>query len=121
MLLLAIWIAVGLGVALWSLLGWGLYALLTADPARWLGDLQSLIDDLPFGDVLDAWVPGWQALVSTTIEAVQWALGWAGTSAPVVVWAVWGLGTLVMAGAGGLASLAVVLLREPPPKAPGAA
>lgn len=120
-MLIAIWIVVGLGVALWSLLGWGLYSLLLHDHQQWLGELRPLIDQVPFGAWLDAWIPGWQALAELAIDGVQWALGWMGAAAPIVVWAVWGTGTLLMVGGGALLSLVVVLLREPAKTAPGAA
>ena len=68
----------------------------------------------PGGAWLERWIPGWQALAELSIEAVQLALGWLGAAAPIVVWAVWGVGTLVMVGSGALLSLIVVLLREKP-------
>lgn len=113
-MLIAIWIVVTLGVALWSLLGWGLYALLSVDHQHWLGDLKPLLEQVPFGAWLDAWMPGWQALAELAIDSVQWALGWMGGAAPVVVWAVWGVGTLLMVGGGAFLSLVVVLLRDKP-------
>jgi hypothetical protein len=114
-----IWIVVLGGLALWSLLGWGLYRLLSMDQA-WLGDLRPLIDSVPFGGWLDRWLPGWQALVELAVDAVQIALGALGAAAPVVVWAVWGVGVLVLVGGGALLSLVVVLLRDAPPRrAPG--
>ncbi len=114
-MLTVIWIFVALGVALWSLLGWGLYELLRLDHQQWLGDLKPLLEQVPLGAWLDAWVPGWQAVAELAIDTVQWALGWMGAAAPVVVWAVWGVGTLFMAGAGALLSLVVVLLRDKRP------
>lgn len=119
-MLTAIWILVGLGLALWSLTGWGLYTLLRLDNA-WLGDLKPLIDEVPFGPWLDAWIPGWQALLELSIDSVQWLLGWMGAAAPVVVWVVWGLGTLMLVGGGALLSLVVVLLRDRKPAGPAAA
>ena len=120
-MLIAIWVFVALGVALWSLVGWGLYELLRLDHQQWLGDLKPLLDQVPFGAWLDAWVPGWQALAELAIDTVQWTLGWMGGAAPVVVWAVWGVGTIFMAGAGALLSLLVVLLRDKRPAAATAA
>ena len=112
-MLIAIWILVLLGLALWSLLGWGLYALLSMDQ-QWLGDLKPLLDEVPFGHWLDQWVPGWQALAEVAIDALQWLLGWLGAAAPVAVWMVWGAGTLVLVSGGALLSLLVVLLRDKP-------
>jgi hypothetical protein len=112
-----IWIAVLSGVALWSLLGWGLFRLLAIDQG-WLGELQPVIDRVPFGHWLDHWLPGWRALVELAIDAVQLALGALGEAAPIVVWVVWGVGTLVLVGGGALLSLAVVLLRDKPQAGP---
>jgi hypothetical protein len=112
-MVLAIWIVVGLAVGLWSLLGWGLYSLLTLEQ-QWLGELEPLLGQVPFGAWLDLWVPGWQALAAVTIDAVQWTLGWVGAAAPVAVWLVWGGGTLVMVAGGALLTVLVVLLRERP-------
>ena len=110
----AIWIGVAVALVLWSLLGWGLYRLLV-QPHAWLGELQPLLDQVPFGDWLDRWLPGWQALAELTIDTVQMALGALGAAAPLVAWGVWGLGTLALVGLGALASLVVALVREPRP------
>lgn len=112
-MLVAIWIAVVLGLLLWSALGWGLYTLLALDQ-QWLGDLKPLLDRVPFGPWLEQAVPGWRALAEWSIDAVQVALGALGAAAPVAVWAVWGVGTLGLVGAGALLSLIVVLLRDKP-------
>lgn len=116
-MLIAIWLLVVLGLALWSLMGWGMYALLALDH-QWLGDLKPLLDEVPFGHWLEQWVPGWQTLAELSIDAVQWLLGWLGAAAPIVVWAVWGAGILALVSGGALLSLLVVLLRDkasPPP------
>lgn len=108
----AIWIVVALGLALWSALGWGLYRLLVLDH-RWLGDLKPLLDQMPYGEWIDRWVPGWRVMAEWAIEAVQFGLGVLGGAAPLVVWAVWGLGFLLLVGGGAFLSLVVVLLRAP--------
>lgn len=113
-MLTALWIFVGFGVLLWSLMGWGLHALLSLDHQQWLGDLKPLLEQVPYGAWLERWVPGWQALAELSIDAVQWALGWMGAAAPVVVWVIWGLGTLLMVGAGAVTSLIIVMLRDRP-------
>jgi hypothetical protein len=113
-MLIAIWIVVGIGLALWSLLGWGLHELLALGHQQWLGDLKPLIDQIPGGAWLEAWFPGWQAIAELSIDAVQLALGWMGAAAPIVVWAVWGTGTLLLVGMGAVLSLIVVLLRDKP-------
>jgi hypothetical protein len=112
-MLTAIWIFATLGIALWSLMGWGLYTLLSLDH-QWLGDLKPLLDRVPYGDLLERWIPGWQLLAELSIDAVQWTLGWLGAAAPVVVWVVWGLGVMVLAGVGAGLSLFVVLVRDKP-------
>ena len=116
-MLTAIWIIVGLCVLLWSLLGWGLQALLSLEH-QWLGDLKPLLDEVPFGDWLDRFVPGWQVMVELTIDMLQWVLGWMGATAPVVVWVVWGLGVFLLVGTGAVLSLIVALLRDKPKAAP---
>lgn len=113
-MLIALWIFVGLGVAIWSLLGYGLYALLSLDHEQWLGELKPLIEQVPGGAWLERWFPGWQALAELAVEAVQLALGWLGGAAPIVVWAVWGVGTLLLVGGGAVLSLIIVLLRDKP-------
>ena len=113
-MLTALWIFVGFGVLLWSLMGWGLHALLSLDHQQWLGDLKPLLDQVPYGAWLERWVPGWQALAELSIDAVQWALGWMGAAAPIVVWVIWGLGTLLMVGAGAVTSMIIVMLRDKP-------
>ena len=112
-MLTAIWIFVAVGLALWSALGWGLYQLLRLDHA-WLGDLKPLLEQVPYGAWLDHWVPGWQAMTELAIDAVQLALGSLGAAAPIVVWVVWGVGTMAIVGGGALLSLGVVLLRDKP-------
>mgnify|MGYP006908317743 CR=1 FL=1 len=117
-MLTAIWIFVIALLGLWSLTSWGLYTLLSLDN-QWLGELRPLLERVPFADWLDRWVPGWQALAELSIDAVQVALGALGTAAPVVVWVVWGVGTLVLTGIGVVLSLLVALLRDDKPAAPG--
>jgi hypothetical protein len=112
-MLILIWSLVLLALALWSLMGWGLYALLSMDQ-QWLGELKPLLDQVPFGHWLDQWVPGWEAMAALAIDAVQWVLGWLGAAAPVAVWMIWGGGTLILVGSGALLSLLVVLLRDKP-------
>jgi hypothetical protein len=115
-MLTAIWIFVVALLGLWSLTSWGLYTLLSLDN-QWLGELQPLLERVPFADWLDRWAPGWQALAELSIDAVQVALGALGAAAPVVVWVVWGVGTLVLTGVGVVLTLLVVLLREKTPAA----
>lgn len=113
-MLTALWFFVGFGVLLWSLMAWGLHALLSQDHQQWLGDLKPLLAEVPWGDLLERWIPGWRVLAGFAIETVQWVLGWMGAAAPVAVWLVWGLGTMLMAGAGAVTSLLIVMLRDKP-------
>ncbi len=122
---IAIWIITFVLLGLWSLLAWGVAAVLGANPG-WVGDLQPLLTQVPFADLLDIWVPGWQAMARTMLDLTQATLGWLGTHAGWVVWLVWGGGALLMVGTAGLLSLVVVLVGRvakrppPPPVGPGA-
>jgi len=112
-MIIAIWIFAFLGLVAWSLVSWGLYALLSLDPAG-LDDLKQLVDRIPFGELLSQWLPGWQELLRAGISLTQSALGWVGGAARLVVWVVWAVGALLLAGSGGLLTLMVVLLRDKP-------
>jgi hypothetical protein len=123
---IAIWIVAVLALALWSLLAWGVAAVLNIDPA-WVGDLRPWIDKLPFADLLDAWVPGWQALAQLLIDMTHGLLSWLGSwmknGASAVVWIVWGIGAALMLGATAALSLFVKLVAKTPqpPQPPSAA
>jgi len=118
---IAIWIVAVLTLALWSLLAWGVVLLLNVDPS-WVGDLRPLIDKLPFAALLDAWVPGWQALARFAIDMTHGLLSWLGSGAALVVWIVWGAGAALILGAGALLSLFVKLVAKTPepPRRPAA-
>ncbi|MCU0774657.1 MAG: hypothetical protein MUC74_09135 [Ideonella sp.] len=110
-MMIALWIlTLGL-LGLWSLSAWGVHALLTLDASR-LGDLKLLVDQIPYGDVIGAWIPGWQDLLRMTIDFTQVALGWVGGAAPVVVWIVWTIGALTILGIGALLSGLIVMIRR---------
>jgi hypothetical protein len=108
-----IWIVAALGLALWSLACWGLYQLMTLD-ARWVEDVHDLVRQIPYGDVIETWIPGWQGLMQALIELAQVLLRWLGDWAPMVAWIAWGAGAALAVGAAGLASLVVLLLRPKP-------
>ncbi len=110
-MLIAAWILVALLLALWSLALWGVHALLTLDASR-IADLKPLIDQIPYGAVIDRWVPGWQDLLRLAIDLTQTGLGWVGDVAPAIVWAVWGVGALGLVVLGGLLTLLVRLIRS---------
>jgi hypothetical protein len=108
---IAIWVLIVIGLGVWSLLAWGLHAVLTLDP-QWLDDVQALIERVPYAEVIDRWVPGWRELLAATTDLAQTVLGWVGSNAPLVAWIVWGIGTLFLLGAGGVLSLFVCLVSE---------
>lgn len=108
---IAIWILTLLGLALWSLLAWGLHLLLSIDP-KWLDDVEELIKRVPYADVIERWMPGWQELLHAAMDLAQTVLGWVGSNAPLVAWIVWGIGTLLLLASGGLLSLFVCLISE---------
>jgi hypothetical protein len=110
-MMIAIWIAALLGLALWSLAAWGLHAVLTID-AKQLQDLKPLIERIPYGEQIDQWVPGWQAMLAAAVDLSQAMLGWLGSAAPWLVWALWAVGAVVILGVAGLTSLAVMLIRK---------
>jgi hypothetical protein len=108
---IVIWIFTLLGLAAWSLLAWGLHALLVMDP-DWIDDVEALIRNVPYAAAIDRWFPGWQDLLHAAMDLAQTVLGWVGSNAPLVAWIVWGIGALVLLTAGGLLSLVVCLLTE---------
>lgn len=110
-MLIAIWVLTLLGIALWTLTAWGLQALLTMDPGR-LQDLKPLIHEIPFGETIDQWLPGWRALLAVAIDATQSLVAWIGHAAPWLVWAMWGVGTAGLLLLAGIVSLAVVLIQR---------
>ena len=114
-----IWLCTLFFLALWSVAAWGLHALLGMDPS-WVGDLKPLIDSIPYGAVIDAWVPGWRELLQTLVDLTQVLLGAVGTAAPWLVGAVWFVGALLLLGAGALGSGIVALMRRgsQPPQPP---
>jgi hypothetical protein len=112
---IAIWIFTLIGLALWSLLAWGLHAVLSIDP-QWLDDAALLIKHVPYADAIERWFPGWEQLLHLAVDLAQSALSWVGSNAPLVAWIVWGIGALVLLGTGGMLSLLVCLLSEKKPQ-----
>ena len=108
---LLIWFLAACGLALWTLLAWGVASLFGIDLGT-VGDLRPVLDGLPFVWVLDAGLPGWRELLLAMLQLAQALLAWAGGAGVVVVWIGWGLGATVIVGAAALLSLAVVLLRR---------
>jgi hypothetical protein len=120
-MVIAIWVITALVIGLWSLVAWALHALLGMDAAALLGDLKPLIDQLPYGAVIEQWVPGWQALLHSTLSLAQTLVGWVGGAGPVVVWIIWGVGAALLVGCGLVLTLAAVLLRKGLSSPPGTA
>jgi hypothetical protein len=110
-MLIAIWVLTLLGLGLWSLTAWGMQALLTMDASR-LQDLKPLIHEIPFGETIDQWMPGWRALLAVAIDATQALVAWVGHAAPWLIWALWGVGAAGLLLGAGILSLAVVLIRR---------
>lgn len=109
-MLTAIWIIAAVLLALWSLAAWGLHALLVHG-AGWATDVRPLIDDIPYGEVIEQWIPGWRQMLNLALDLGQAGLAWVGDSATLVAWLVWAAGGLMLAGTAGVLSLIVVLLR----------
>jgi hypothetical protein len=108
---LLVWFLVLLALGLWSLLAWGTHVVLTLDPAM-VGNLKPLVDQIPYGALIEQWIPGWQGLLTATIDLTQATLGWLGGAAGVIVWIVWGLGALLIVGGGVVGSVVVGLVRK---------
>ena len=93
---LAIWMIAALLVGLWSLLAYGVGTLaglaagLSGLPADWY----ALLDRIPGAAWMGDWLPGWREAVVAAAQVIGMALGWLGGALPVIVWVVWGLGTL---------------------------
>ena len=65
---IAIWIFTLIGLALWTLLAWGLHSLLSIDP-KWLDDVEALVKNVPYAEVIERWFPGWQQLLGVAMAA----------------------------------------------------
>jgi hypothetical protein len=117
---IVIWILAALALAAWTLVSWGLHAVLALDP-KWVGDIGPVLAQVPYRDVLEAWIPGWEALLRAAIDLSMVALGWLGSIGPVLVWVVWGLGALGIVGLAALASGIVALVRRATAPRPAAA
>lgn len=110
-MMIGIWVLALLGVGVWSLVSWGVHALLRLGPTR-IGELEPLIAQIPFAAQLDLWLPGWQTLLQFALDLTQGLLAALNSAAPWLAWAVWavGCGTIVCFAA--LATLALVLYRK---------
>lgn len=109
-MLTAIWIVAAVLLGLWSLAAWGLHALLVHG-AGWASGARPLIEQIPYGEVIDQWIPGWRGMLQLALDVSQAALAWVGDSAALVAWLTWGAGALLLGGIAGVMSLIVVLVR----------
>lgn len=110
-MIIASWVLTLFVLALWTLASWGLYALLSLDATR-LGELKPLVDQIPYGEAISQWIPGWQDLLRLSIDLTQTLLGWVGEAAPIVVGVVWGVGAAVIVLVGVLLTLLVRAIRR---------
>ena len=123
-MVISIWILTALAWALWSLGAWGLHLLLAQDASR-LGELGPLIDTLPervpYLSLIDNWLPGWREALKLIVDGLQLLFGWIGTAAPVVVWTLWTVGTVLLAGLAIIATYGVRSLTTGKPLTRGSA
>ena len=119
-MLIFIWVVALLFLGLWSLAGWGLVRLLAMD-GSWVAAIEPLLHKMPFGDLLERWLPTWQDMLRLLLDMLQSALAWVGTAAPVVVTVVWALGAALLLLCAGLLTLLVVLMRRHETPAPASA
>lgn len=108
---IVIWLLAALALGLWSLLAWGVATLLGLDPS-WVTDAGGLLQKVPYGEVIEAWVPGWQALLVATFEMTRSLLGWLGGFGQVLVWVLWAVGAGVVVLCAALLSGLVVFIRR---------
>jgi hypothetical protein len=106
-----VWFLTLFAVGLWSLLAWGTHFVLTLDPGM-VGGLKPLVDQIPYGALLEQWIPGWRGLLLATIDFTQSMLGWLGGAAGVIVWIVWALGAGLLVLAGVVGSVLVAMARR---------
>lgn len=119
-MLIAVWIIVLLVLSLWSLITWGIHSLLTLDPSR-IDELKPLIEQIPYGEQIDLWLPGWQTLLQFVVDLTRGMFAGIANAAPWLIWALWAIGVVVILLCGGLATLFVVLVRnelKAPPQRP---
>lgn len=106
-----IWTVSLLLLALWSLAGWGLHALLSLPPSL-LDDLTGALDDLPGAAFLDRWWPGWRVLAVFAAAGAKALLEGVGTHAPWLATAVWGVGAVLLLGSAAAMSGWVLLMQR---------
>lgn len=115
---IAIWIITALLIGLWSLLAYGVHALvglgagLAGMPADWL----ALVGQIPGTAWLEIWAPWWREALVFAVQSIGALLGWVGSAAPVIVWVLWGLGALALVLCAALLSGLVALARKAAPE-----
>jgi hypothetical protein len=70
----AIWLLASLSLLAWSVLAWGVHAVLTVDPT-WVGELKDLMDQVPLAHWLNQWLPGWQGVLEAVVDLSRTLLG----------------------------------------------
>jgi hypothetical protein len=108
---LLIWILAFIALALWIAAAWGVSALLGMDP-DWVEGLRPALKGWPGTAWMEIWLPGWKDLLLSLLDLSRALLGWAGTAGQWVLGLVWGLGALLIVGAGVVLSLLVGLGRK---------
>lgn len=93
-MLAAIWILTAALLGLWSLLAWGAWHIVTIDPLV-LEDVDLWIERVPYPELLERWIPGWQVILRALVDGAVAVLNAIGEAAPVVVWSIWGCGAAV--------------------------
>ncbi|MCE2914406.1 MAG: hypothetical protein ACOVOT_02670 [Rubrivivax sp.] len=108
---LVIWILALVVLALWTATAWAVHALLSVDPS-WVGDLAPLLDKVPFAGWLDAYLPGWDVVLSGSLSVAQSLLSAAGGIGLWIVWVLWALVAFVIVAGAVLLSVIVMLVRK---------
>jgi hypothetical protein len=118
---LAIWIVAALIIGLWSMAAWAVSALLGLNPA-WVGNLQALLREIPYGAWVETWVPHWQSALLVILDIARDLFAWVDAAAPAVLWIVWVTGTAAVVMLAALLSLVVrVVSKSSPPATPARA
>jgi hypothetical protein len=107
----AIWLLASLSLLAWSVLAWGVHAVLTVDPT-WVGELKDLMDQVPLAHWLNQWLPGWQGVLEAVVDLSRTLLGSVSDCVPSIVWGLWGAGVFAVLGG---AALMHVLVRAAAP------
>lgn len=113
-----IWILALVVWAGWSLLAWAAGWVLGLDPS-WISELATRVREWPLAPSLDLWLPGWDGPTAVALGGLHALMAGFGQAGVIVIWVVWGLGTVLIAGAAALASGLVHLVRRTTAPRPG--